>query len=47
MTFSGTRDLLHTRFDELEAIGTSEVIVGTGGAEVERELRPFAEVAGL
>lgn len=47
MTFSGTRDELRARLDGLEAAGASGVIFGTGGADVERELRAFAEVAGL
>jgi 5,10-methylenetetrahydromethanopterin reductase len=47
MTFSGTRDVLRARLDELEAEGASGVIFGTSGADVERELRAFAEVAGL
>lgn len=47
MTFSGTRDVLRARLDDLEAEGASGVIFGTSGADVERELRAFAEVAGL
>ncbi len=47
MTFSGTRDALRARLDAFEAEGASGVIFGTSGADVERELRAFAEVAGL
>ncbi len=47
MTFTGTRDELRTRLEELESAGASGVIFGTSGADVERELRCFAEVAGL
>ena len=46
-TFSGTRDELSARLDELERAGATGVIFGTSGADVERELYAFAEVAGL
>ena len=47
VTFTGTRDELRTRLDALEAGGATGVILGTSGADVERELRAYAEVAGL
>ena len=46
-TFTGTRDELRARVDALEAAGATGVIFGTSGADIERELRAFAEVAGL
>ena len=47
MSFSGTRDKLRAGLDELEAAGATGVIFGTSGVDVERELRAFAEVAGV
>lgn len=47
VTFTGTRDELRARLDELEAAGATGVIFGTSGVDVERELHAFAEVAGL
>jgi 5,10-methylenetetrahydromethanopterin reductase len=47
MTFTGTRDELRARLDELEAAGATGVIFGTSGVDVEREMHAFAEVAGL
>lgn len=47
MTFTGTRDELRARIDALEAAGATGVIFGTSGVDVERELRAYAEVAGL
>lgn len=47
MTFTGTRDELRARLDAFEAAGATGVIFGTSGADVERELHAFAEVAGL
>ena len=47
VTFSGKRVDLRTRLDELEAAGATGVILGTSGTDVEREMRAFAEVAGL
>jgi 5,10-methylenetetrahydromethanopterin reductase len=47
MTFTGTRDELRARLDALEAAGATGVIFGASGADVERELHAFAEVAGL
>jgi 5,10-methylenetetrahydromethanopterin reductase len=47
MTFTGTRDELRSRLDQLEAAGATGVIFGTSGVNVERELRAYAEVAGL
>jgi 5,10-methylenetetrahydromethanopterin reductase len=47
MTFTGTRDELRARLDTLEAAGATGVIFGTSGADVEREMHAFADVAGL
>jgi 5,10-methylenetetrahydromethanopterin reductase len=47
MTFTGTKDELRARLDQLEAAGATGVIFGTSGVDVERELRAYAEVAGL
>ena len=47
MTFTGTREELRERLSQLEARGASGVIFGTSGYNVERELRAYAEVAGL
>ena len=47
VTFTGTRDELRSRLDALEAAGATGVILGTSGVDVERELRAYAEVAGL
>ncbi|MGI9410038.1 MAG: LLM class flavin-dependent oxidoreductase [Hyphomicrobiaceae bacterium] len=47
VTFTGTRDELRARLDALEAAGATGVILGTSGVDVERELRAYAEVAGL
>lgn len=46
-TFTGTRAELRERLARMEAEGASGVIFGTSGHDVERELRAFAEVAGL
>ena len=47
MTFTGTREALRERLARLEARGATGVIFGTSGYDVERELRAYAEVAGL
>jgi 5,10-methylenetetrahydromethanopterin reductase len=47
MTFTGTREALRERLTQLEARGATGVIFGTTGYDVERELRAYAEVAGL
>ena len=47
MTFTGTREELRERLVQLEAAGATGVIFGTSGYDVERELRAYAEVAGL
>jgi 5,10-methylenetetrahydromethanopterin reductase len=47
MTFTGTRDELRARLAELEAGGATGIIFGTSGYDVERELKAYAEVAGL
>jgi 5,10-methylenetetrahydromethanopterin reductase len=46
-TFTGTRQELRERLAKLEAGGATGVIFGTTGYDVERELRAYAEVAGL
>lgn len=46
-TFTGTRAELRDRLAQLEAGGATGVIFGTTGYDVERELRAYAEVAGL
>jgi 5,10-methylenetetrahydromethanopterin reductase len=47
MTFTGTRAGLRERLAQFEARGATGVIFGTTGYDVERELRAYAEVAGL
>ena len=47
MTFTGTRGELRERLAQLEARGATGIIFGTSGYDVERELRAYAEVAGL
>jgi hypothetical protein len=47
MTFTGRREELRARLDDLESAGATGVIFGTSGADVERELHAFAEVADL
>ena len=47
MTFTGTRAELRERLAQLEARGATGIIFGTTGYDVERELRAYAEVAGL
>ena len=47
MTFTGTREELRKRLAQLEARGATGIIFGTSGYDVERELRGYAEVAGL
>ena len=47
MTFTGTREELRERLTRLEARGATGIIFGTSGYDVERELRAYAEVAGL
>jgi len=47
MTFTGTRAELRDRLAQLEARGATGIIFGTSGYDVERELRAYAEVAGL
>jgi 5,10-methylenetetrahydromethanopterin reductase len=46
-TFTGTRAELRERLTKLEAGGATGVIFGTTGYDVEREMRAYAEVAGL
>jgi 5,10-methylenetetrahydromethanopterin reductase len=47
MTFTGTRDELRARLAAFEKAGATGVIFGTSGADVEREMRAYAKVAGL
>lgn len=47
MSFTGTREELRHRLAQLEAGGATGIIFGTTGYDVERELRAYAEVAGL
>jgi hypothetical protein len=47
MTFTGTREELRERLAHLDARGATGIIFGTSGYDVERELRAYAEVAGL
>lgn len=47
MTFTGTREELRERIALLQAGGATGIIFGTSGYDVERELRAYAEVAGL
>ena len=47
MTFTGTRGELREGLAQLEARGATGIIFGTSGHDVERELRAYAEVAGL
>jgi 5,10-methylenetetrahydromethanopterin reductase len=47
MTFTGTRAELRARLDAMQKAGATGVIFGTSGADVEREMRAYAEVAGL
>lgn len=47
VTFTGTREELRERLARLEAGGATGVIFGTTGYDVEREMRAYAEVAGL
>jgi len=47
VSFTGTRDELRARLGALEAAGATGVIFGTSDSDVPRELRRFAEVAGL
>jgi 5,10-methylenetetrahydromethanopterin reductase len=47
VSFTGTREELRERLAQLEAAGATGIIFGTSGYDVERELRAYAEVAGL
>ena len=47
VTFTGTPDELRARLAKLEASGATEIVFGTSGFDVERELRAFAAVARL
>jgi alkanesulfonate monooxygenase SsuD/methylene tetrahydromethanopterin reductase-like flavin-dependent oxidoreductase (luciferase family) len=47
MTFTGSREELRERLVQLEARGATGIIFGTSGYDVERELRAYAEIAGL
>ncbi len=43
----GEADAIRTKLAEAEAAGTTEIIYAPSGPDIERELRVFAEVAGL
>ena len=47
MTFTGTREELRKRLTQLEVRGATGIIFETSGYDVERELRAYAEIAGL
>jgi 5,10-methylenetetrahydromethanopterin reductase len=47
MSFTGTRAELRERLAQLEANGATGIIFGTSGYDVKRELRAYAEIAGL
>ena len=47
MTFTGTREELRERLARLVAGGATGIIFGTSGYDVVRDLRAYAEVAGL
>lgn len=47
MSFTGTPDELRARMDAMEALGATEIMYGSMGSDPARELRKFAEVAGL
>lgn len=47
LTLTGTREELRERLAQLETQGATGIIFGTSGYDVERELRAYAEVAGL
>ncbi|MBI2766106.1 MAG: LLM class flavin-dependent oxidoreductase [Chloroflexi bacterium] len=47
VSFTGTRDELRKRLEALETAGATGVIFGTSGFDLPRELRAFADVAGL
>jgi hypothetical protein len=47
MTFTGTREALRERLAQFEARGATGVIFAISCSDVERELRGYAEVAGL
>jgi 5,10-methylenetetrahydromethanopterin reductase len=47
MTFTGTPKDLADRMADMEASGATELAVQPGGKDIERELRKFAQMAGL
>jgi 5,10-methylenetetrahydromethanopterin reductase len=47
VSFTGTRDELRARLEGFERQGATGIIFGTSGADVPREMRAFAGVAGL
>lgn len=47
VSFTGTPDELRARLATLEASGATEIVFGTSGYDVLRELRAFADVAGM
>lgn len=46
-TFSGEADALRARIKELEAKGVTEIAFQPAGPDIPRELRAFAEMAGI
>ncbi|HEV3135201.1 MAG TPA: 5,10-methylene tetrahydromethanopterin reductase, partial [Acidimicrobiia bacterium] len=46
-TWTGTRNQLRGRLDELEAAGATEILYAPMGPDISRELRAFAAMAGL
>lgn len=46
-TFTGTRDQLRARLQSMEQGGATEVMYHAAGPDLERELRAFADMAGL
>lgn len=47
LTFSGTREEVRRRLDDVAAAGVTEVVYQPAGPDVERELRAFAQAAGI
>ena len=47
MTFTGTPDDLRARLAKLDAAGATGIILGTSGADVEREVHAFARLVDL
>jgi 5,10-methylenetetrahydromethanopterin reductase len=47
LTWTGTRDELAARIKTMEAAGTTEILYGCSGPDRARELRAWAEMAGI